>query len=273
MLVEMGVDRIHHAFWSYMDKEHKKYVPGNPFENSIKEYYKYVDSEIGELLDKVPDDTVVMVVSDHGARKMDGGICFNEWLIREGYLKLKDYPTEPTPIGGLEIDWENTVAWGEGGYYGRLFMNVEGREPNGIVKSHLYEELRTELIEKIESIPDPEGNKIGTRAFRPQDLYDEVNGIAPDIMVYFGNLGWRSVGTVGFNSIHIQENDTGPDEANHDWNGIFMINDTGCRLGKIEPGYKSGLKIYDMAPTVLNLFGIPHGNDFKGKSITNYSDR
>lgn len=271
MLVEMGVDRIHHAFWSYMDSEHHKYKEGNPFENSIKEYYKYVDSEIGELLDNVPEDTVVIVVSDHGARKMDGGICFNEWLIQEGYLKLKEYPSEPTPIGKLEIDWDNTIAWGEGGYYGRLFMNVEGREPRGIVKSSMYEEIRAELIKKLEAITDQDGNNIGTRACRPQDLYDEVNGIAPDIMVYFGNLGWRSVGTVGLKSIHTVENDTGPDEANHDWNGIFIMNDVGCRVGNVRPGYISGLNIYDVGPTVLNLFDISPEDDFRGKSITNFS--
>ena len=267
MLVEMGVDRIHHAFWSFMDKDHKKYIPGNSFENSIKDYYKYVDAEIGQLLEIVPEDTVVIVVSDHGARNMDGGICFNEWLIREGYLKLKEYPAEPTPIGKLAIDWDNTIAWGEGGYYGRLFMNVEGREPNGKVRSSEYENIRSELIEKIEAIRGPDGNDIGTRAFRPQDLYDEVNGVAPDLMVYFGNLGWRSVGTVGLNGIHTTENDTGPDEANHDWNGIFLMNETGCKLGNVEPGHLPGLKIHDVAPTVLNFFDIPPEKDFKGKSI------
>ena len=80
MLVEMGVDRIHHGFWSYMDPEHHKYRAGNPFENAIKDYYRYCDREIGELLSLIPKDTIVMVVSDHGARKMEGGLCFNELL-------------------------------------------------------------------------------------------------------------------------------------------------------------------------------------------------
>ena len=272
MMVEMGVDRIHHAFWSFMDKEHNKYEPGNKFENSIKEYYKYVDKEIGALIEMAPSDTVVMVVSDHGATKMDGGICINEWLIKEGYLKLKEYPKVPTPIGKLEVDWKNTEAWGEGGYYGRLFMNVKGREPNGKVEKSDYEKVRAELIEKIEAIPDHEGNNIGTKAYRPQDLYDTVNGVAPDIMIYFGNLGWRSVGTIGTGYIHTFENDTGPDEANHDWDGIFMLNQTGCKLGNIQPGYKEGLKIYDIASTVLNLFGIEQDSDSRGNSITNYRD-
>ncbi len=84
MMVEMGTDRIHHGFWSFIDPTHRRYVPGNPFENSIKEYYKYCDREIGEMLSLVPEGTAVILVSDHGACKMDGAVCFNEWLIKGG---------------------------------------------------------------------------------------------------------------------------------------------------------------------------------------------
>jgi len=270
MLVEMGVDRIHHGFWSYMDPEHHKYRVGNPFEDAIKDYYKYCDLEIGEILSLIPSDTIVMVVSDHGARKMDGGICFNEWLIKEGYLKLGDYPSKLTSIQSVDIDWSRTMAWGDGGYYGRLFLNVRGREPEGTIGRQDYEKVRSELIEKIEAIEDPEGRNIGTRAYKPEDLYKEVNGVPPDLIVYFGNLDWRSVGSIGLGNIHTFENDTGPDEANHDWQGIFVLNDMGCRAGNIEPGYKEGLKIYDIGPTILNLFGMEFAHDSRGQTLTNY---
>lgn len=268
MLVEMGVDRIHHGFWSYIDPTHHKYEAGNQFEESIRDYYKYCDKEIGELISLAPDDTVVMVVSDHGAVKMDGGICFNEWLIEEGYLTLKEYPSKPTRIADLEIDWSNTKAWGEGGYYGRLFMNVKGREPEGTIEPEDYEKVRSELIEKIASIEDPEGVNIGSVAYRPQDLYLEVNGVAPDLITYFGDLRWRSVGTVGLGGIHTFENDTGSDEANHNWDGIFILDQKGCDIGNIEPGAKEGLDIYDIAPTIINLFGLNPIENIRGKSLT-----
>src|SRR5262245_37192321 len=133
MLVEMGVDRIHHAFWSYADPAHHKFVPGNPYVNSLRDYYRFLDAEIGELLALLPSDTILLVVSDHGSKKMDGGICFNEWLIAEGYLTLAERVDKPTPIGKVKIDWSRTRAWGDGGYYGRLFMNVRGREPQGTI--------------------------------------------------------------------------------------------------------------------------------------------
>jgi predicted AlkP superfamily phosphohydrolase/phosphomutase len=270
MLVEMGVDRIHHGFWSYMDSAHPKYEAGNPFEHAIHDYYRYVDQEVGDLIGLAPKDTVVMVVSDHGAKKMDGGICFNEWLIQEGYLTLVSQPDKPTPIDKVSIDWGKTKAWGDGGYYGRLFLNVQGREPQGTIPPADYERVRQELIDKIAAITDPQGRNLGSRAYRPQELYRTVTGFPPDLIVYFGDLHWRSVGSVGVGSLYTFENDTGPDEANHDWHGIFILNEMGCQQGRVEPGYKEGLRLYDVGPTVLNLFGLPADPQAVGRSVTAY---
>jgi predicted AlkP superfamily phosphohydrolase/phosphomutase len=91
------------------------------------------------MLSALDDDTVVMVVSDHGAKRMDGGICINEWLRREGYLVLKEEPvregSRPIPFEKVEVDWEQTTAWGAGGYYARIFLNVQGREPNATLST------------------------------------------------------------------------------------------------------------------------------------------
>jgi predicted AlkP superfamily phosphohydrolase/phosphomutase len=211
-----------------------------------------------------------MVVSDHGAKKMDGGICFNEWLIREGYLTLASYPDQPTPIDRVTIDWPQTKAWGDGGYYGRLFLNVRGREPQGTIPPADYERVRQELIDKIAAITDPHGRKLGCRAYRPQELYRSVNGVPPDLIVYFGDLHWRSVGSVGLGSIYTFDNDTGPDEANHDWHGIFIMNEAGCAHGRLKPGCKEGLRLYDVGPTILNLFGLPADPQAVGRSLTSY---
>ena len=264
MLVEMGVDRIHHGFWSYADPEHHKFKPGNPFVNSLRDYYRFLDGEIGELLALLPADTVILVVSDHGSKKMAGGICFNEWLIREGYLTLAETPKGPTPIGKVKIDWARTQAWGDGGYYGRLFMNVRGREPQGTIDPADYEAVRDELIEKIAAIDDPDGRNIGSKAYRPQDLYRTVNGVAPDLIVYFGDLDWRSVGSVGTGAIHTFENDTGPDEANHDWHGIFTMYDPARPREQATFESLPVFQIFDVAPTVLAAFDITPPPDMIG---------
>jgi predicted AlkP superfamily phosphohydrolase/phosphomutase len=265
MMVEMGVDRIHHAFWKYMDPEHPKYEPGNPLEHAIRDYYRYCDQEVGELMSLFPSDTAVLVVSDHGAKKLDGGICFNEWLIKKGYLTLKSYPDATTPIGKAGIDWSKTKAWGDGGYYGRLFMNVKGREPQGTIDPHDYEKVRGQLVAEIEGIEDPSGRNIGTKAYRPEDLYRQVRNVAPDLTCYFGNLDWRSIGSVGLKSVYTFENDTGPDDANHDWHGIFILR---APKGQLQPaGERQGLSLYDVAPTVLRLFGMDTVDGMLGKSV------
>lgn len=264
MFVEMGTDRIHHGFWKYTDPNHRKYEAGNPYEEAIYAYYKYVDREIGELLDNLDDDTAVCVVSDHGAKKMDGGICINEWLMENGYLTLKDKPTGVMPLEKAEIDWSRTKAWGSGGYYGRLFLNVKGREPHGVIDPQDYERVRDELIGKLEALTDEKGQNIGTRVFKPQEVYREVNNIPPDLIVYFGDLYWRSVGSIGLNRIHTFENDTGPDDANHAENGIFILYDPQNPAGGKQV---DGLNLVDVAPTILNLFDMEVPKDMIGKII------
>ena len=246
-------------------RSHHRYEPGNPFETAIRDYYRHLDAELKSLLDLVPRDTVVLLVSDHGSKRMAGGICFNEWLMREGFLTLKDPPTTPTPIGKVAIDWSRTKAWGDGGYYGRLFMNVKGREPEGIIDPADYERVRDELVAGIAAITDDQGRPLGSQAFRPEEIYREVRGVAPDLIVYFGDLAWRSVGAVGMGGIYTFENDTGPDEANHDWFGIFVMS----TLEGAAPltGPLADASIYDVAPTVLGLFGEPAPADMIGTSL------
>jgi predicted AlkP superfamily phosphohydrolase/phosphomutase len=266
MLVEMGLDRLHHVFWHHCDPAHPKYRPGNPFETAFRDYYRMLDREVASLLEALPDDVVTIVMSDHGARAMVGGVCFNDWLAREGYLVLHDSLDGRTPIGEAPIDWSRTVAWGDGGYYGRLFLNVAGREPKGVVERSRYEEVRDELVRKLEAMPGPDGKPLGNRVFKPEGVYPEVRGVAPDLIVYFGDLEWRSVGTMGMaedGGFFTRENDTGPDGANHDRNGVFLL--TG--LPGQPTGPTEGLRLVDVGPTLMKLYGLPEPEGVQGKSL------
>ena len=71
------------------------------------------------------------MVSDHGAEHGRRRLIANEWLLREGYLVLAEQPAGSIPFAKAKVDWSKTTAWGEGGYYCRLCLNVTGREPNG----------------------------------------------------------------------------------------------------------------------------------------------
>ncbi|NLF10312.1 MAG: phosphodiesterase [Anaerolineaceae bacterium] len=263
MHVDMGVDRMHHGFWKFFDVTHPKHEPGNPYENAIRDYYVHLDAQIGERLALLDEETAVLVVSDHGAKPMVGGICFNEWLKKEGYLVLEHQPAGIVPLEKCEVDWSRTRAWGSGGYYARLFLNVKGREPEGIIEPEDYERVRDELAERIAAITDPEGKPIGSVAYKPEDIYAEVNNIAPDLIVYFGNLSWRSLGSLGTGQVHTFENDTGPDDANHAQEGLYIY------YNPQRPGEGSGPRrhLMDVAPTLLDLVGVDVPKDMRGSSF------
>jgi len=263
MMVDMGTDRLHHGFWKYFNPDHPQYVPGNPLEDAGREYYAYLDRELGTLLEYADADTAVLVVSDHGARTMRGGICVNEWLLQHGYLALRTVPDAPTPFAKLEIDWSRTKAWGEGGYYARVFLNVQGRDPQGMIPPDQVDTECRALQAMLEAIPDEHGKPIGTVAHRPADIYPVVRGTPPDLIVLFGNLAWRSVGSVGRGRIHTFENDTGPDDANHAWDGILVAAGPGIpALGRLE-----GAEVRDVARTVLQLLDVPAPATMGGRSL------
>jgi predicted AlkP superfamily phosphohydrolase/phosphomutase len=264
MLVEIGLDRMHHAFWRFLDPEHPRYEPDHRYRDAIRNYYAYLDELIGELLERFDDDTTVFVVSDHGARPMIGAICVNEWLVDNGYLVLEEEPPAGnglTPFKDAKVDWARTRAWGEGGYYCRLCLNVRGREPQGTVAESEYESLREELAEGLAGVPGPDG-PIGTTVHRPEELWRAQRGVPPDLVVYFGDLGWRSIGSLGHGRHWSYENDTGPDDANHDRDGICILTGPGVHAGRRED-----LTIYDIAPTVLSAAGLPPDPVLRGRAL------
>jgi len=261
--VIIGLDRVHHAFWKYYDKGHQKYKPNNKFEGEMRKYYNYLDKKVGEILDLLDNNTVVMIVSDHGAKAMKGLICINMALEELGLLKFNTKPKRRTRIGDADIDWNKTYAWGWGRYYARVFLNLEGREPNGIIKKEDYEKMRDKIVVMLKNIKDVNGNPMNTKVYKPEDLYEIIRGDAPDLMVYFDDLNWRSAGTVGYDSIYLDENDTGPDDAVHDWYGVYIIYDPKKKIGK-DLGEKN---ILDIAPTSLNILGIEVPFDMEGNII------
>jgi len=265
MMVEMGPDRLHHAFWRYTDPEHRLYEAGNPFETVMHDYYLELDAEVGRTVDALPPDTSVIVVSDHGAKAMRGAVCINEWLIEQGLLKLKTYPDTPVKLKTDMIDWSATKVWGEGGYYARIFLNVEGREPEGLIPAGELDAFKADLRGRLEAITDENGDGIGTRVFFPEEVYRECRNTPPDLIVYLGDLDWRSAGTVGHGrgTIHIFENDTGPDDANHAQEGVFVWHGRG-RNTQLPDGK---IQIYDIAPSILDYFGITPPPEMIGRVI------
>ena len=109
---------------------------------------------------------------------------------------------------------------------------------------------------------------MGTKVYRPVDLYPRVENVAPDLFVYFGNLHWRSIGTVGNPAIHTFENDTGPDDANHGQQGMFIAAPSpGVSLDVMRGEELIGASLLDIAPTILEILGHSVPADMEGRSL------
>ncbi len=260
---EIGPDRLHHTFWKYFDPTHPRYVDHPKFRQLVEDYYALMDHEIGAFLKVVPDDVVVMILSDHGSQGMVGCFCINEWLIERGYLTLRSTPPAGTPIEKADVDWSKTVAWGAGGYYARIFFNVRGREPEGILPPEELGGTVARLAEEIGEVRRPDGARLGATVRAPYELYREVNGDPPDLMVYFGDLTWRSAGTLGHGRLFLSENDTGPDDSVHSFNGVFAVRDARFPEGQhVAPA--NGI---DVAATILARMGVARPSRMQGTPI------
>src|SRR5207237_10798742 len=141
---------------------------------------------------------------------LDGDIAVNEWLIRDGLLLLNDQQQTLTAVDKLNVDWSNTRVWSEGGYYARVFLNMQGRVPNGVISAAEYEAFQNEIKAKFEALTDDKGQALNSLVFKPKELYQNVRNVAHDLIVHFGALYWRSIGTIGHPAIHVQEIDTAP---------------------------------------------------------------
>ena len=263
MHVEIGLDRIQHAFWRYFDKNHHLYEPDSEYKDVVLDYHVLLDRWLGTIMDMIDDDTLLIITSDHGAKAMKGSICVNQWLSREGYLELNGDCEPGQSIQDADVNWKKTKAWGWGGYYSRIFFNVSGRENSGVISLKKLQKEIEKLKKKIYKLRGPNGEEWNTKAVTPEELYENPQGQKPDLMVFWDDLNWRSAGTIGHESMYLKENDIGPDDGVHDWNGMIMA----WRKG-MEKGLElKDTNLLDIFPTVLKYMGIESRTKPEGKII------
>lgn len=223
-LVEIGTDRLNHLFWPLLDPSDPRHVPDHAIARRARDYYGYLDLRLERLVEQSGAGTNVVVMSDHGARPLLGGVHVNELLVREGLLVLRREPREEEVLTPALVDWSRTRAWSDGGYYARVFLNVAGREPEGVVAPHEIDPLLARIEALVRTVPDPSGR--GHRVVRPREVFRAVNGRAPDLLIFFGDLALRSLGKVGASALvvgpeHV-ERDRGRGGCNHDWDGAYV---------------------------------------------------
>jgi predicted AlkP superfamily phosphohydrolase/phosphomutase len=147
-------DLVSHMMWRPMDPGHPSYDAERdaPFADVVPSVYQRMDQLVSYTLDRMGDDTLLIVMSDHGFTSWRRTFHLNAWLHQNGYLSVKD-ESLPEVDGLLNVDWSGTRAYGIG--LNGLYINVEGRERDGIVPPEEREALLAEIAEKLEAVIDP----------------------------------------------------------------------------------------------------------------------
>lgn len=255
-MVDLGPDRMHHAFWHFMDRNHERYVRNSPLGAAIHDYYVELDREIGTLLECFArDNTAVWVTSDHGAQRLDGAFCLNDWLRQQGLLRLKSDPVAPRRFDLADVDWQRTRAWADGGYYGRIYINRRGREPRGQVPDDQYEPLREDLVRRLEQLETPAGRRLENRVVRPDELFEVANGFPPDLLLLVDDLRYRCVSRVGHSELFLHGDAAGPETGTHALDGLHILAHPQLASRRCDAS------LYDVMPTALHLLGhdVPRG--------------
>jgi len=305
MVVPTIVDRVQHIAWKYMSPEFKQKNPTlcQKFETEIEISYRIVDEQLGTLKASLDDNTILIVLSDHGFGPITYRFFINRWLKRLGLLKLKRSAeikhkllkpgkafikrsiaglsrrrglldrilnkTQPLPIIDEKlrtlIDWSKTRAFSSWTSGEEIvIINLKGREPEGIVRpGEEYEELRDFIIKKLCQLEGDKGEKLIDRAYRREELYSGP----------YAHLAPDIQFTTNDMSVHPRGELLDEDivvrandftPALHRMNGILLMEGDIIKQDfKIE---EAG--IIDLAPTILYLLGIPIPNDTDGKVLT-----
>jgi predicted AlkP superfamily phosphohydrolase/phosphomutase len=262
-MVAMGTDRVGHYFMRFLDPAHGRYDPDPRYADAIRDHYRYCDARIGELVERAGADTVVMVVSDHGIQRLDGKVNLNQWLADRGYLRLEGPLDRPTPLSRAPVDWRRTRAWARG-WGGQIYLNVQGREPEGCVSPSEVEGLLAELAAGLSGLTTVDGRPLQVATMRRRDLYSGVHAErCPDLFVQFDGLRYLTSDQVGHAGLLTPVAELGADDASHAPAGFLAMAGPQVPAG----GRFEALDILDVAPTVLSLLGVPVPADLDGRPV------
>lgn len=262
-------DRVQHMLWRFRDPEHP-YFDGDlapELRCRIEEHYQRCDALLSPVLDKVDEDTLLIVLSDHGFGTFRRAFQTNTWLWQNGLLALKDgrKPDNEMAEGFTAVDWSKTHAYAVG--LGGIYLNFKGREGRGILEEGTEaERVRTAIQGGLSGLIDPETQQMAIRSVsRRQDLYSGPYAAdAPDLLVNFCRgfrVSWQAA-VGGFSHSLFQDNlrrwsgdhIVDPESVP----GIFFIN---------RPAPTNSPRMIDLAPTILSHLGVAVPEVMEGRPL------
>lgn len=295
MIVFMTTDHAQHWYWKYMDKNHPEYTEDNEFEEMILRAYQKIDHFLGKFMKMFPEHNII-IMSDHGGGPYYKDVSLNKWLMDEGYLflktrrslikmttdkiginkiisfglniglwglinkipELKDYVRNGLIPTFQDVDWSKTLAYSYG-YYGPIYLNS-----NRINSKEDKKKLKDEIVKKLMDLRDPYTDQpIMKNIWGKDELYkgDNIETL-PDIIIDMGGP-YGSSSNFLFSSNSIFSEPKTFKSGDHTVYGVFMAYGPDIKEG-VEI---NGAKIYDIAPTILHMFGIPVPADMDGRVL------
>lgn len=259
-------DSLQHMFFRYLDKEHPALACGQTQKSAqiIEDLYIQMDNFVGTVMEKLPKNSSLVIMSDHGFKLFCRGFNLNSWLHANGYLALKPGKTK-SEEWFKDVDWSNTKAYGLG--LGGIYINQKGREAQGIVEpGEETQALKTELKQKLNGLKDDDtGEKAINRLYDKEELpAGPYKDNCPDFIVGY-NEGYR----VSWDSVTGKVNDTLFEDNTKAWSGDHCI-DPALVPGVFFCNHKINSNtpaIIDIAPTALDLFGVKIPPHMDGHSL------
>ena len=257
------LDAVQHLFWRYQDPAHALYEANSAYQQTIPQYYRKIDALVGDLLKNLDKDTTLIILSDHGFSSFRRAVSLNRWLLENGYLVLRPGVDEGREFFE-DVDWAKTRAYALG--FGGIYLNLVGREGNGIVSGSESPALKQEIVDRLKQLKDPQ---IGEYAVKNVYIADKIYQgdyvkDAPDLFVGF-NAGYRASWQTALGGVP----KTLIEENKKKWSGDHLI-DYSLVPGVIFINKKLRLsqpQVIDIAPTILGEFGIDKPGKMQGKRL------
>ncbi|MBU0756312.1 MAG: alkaline phosphatase family protein [Planctomycetes bacterium] len=259
-----SVDLDSHMFWRCMDQKHPGHNKTEANEGFIEWLYKDLDQMIGEVRKKLSPEDTLIVMSDHGFAPYYRSIHLNTWLLENGYAALKEGADRENAEYLTAVDWTKTRAYNIG--FASLYLNVKGREPQGIVDPADVEDLTNEICSKLMKLRDPENDKpVFLKMYKTREVYsgDHVSE-APEIIVGCkAEYRISDESTLGKFPENIIEDNMDPWSGCHlmaaeEVPGILLTNK---KITLEDP------KLYDLTATILKEYGIEKLPEMIGRPI------
>lgn len=293
------IDHIEHVLYGGIVTEARVYDPDKAewCMDKIRTAYKQVDDNIGRILEAVDlEETIVILISDHGMTHLDWNPYVKEHLARKGLLDYVLDLTHDDP-SNLSINWQNTKCHPLEPCHAHIFINLKGRDPKGIVDPKDYKKVQNEIINALMDMKDPEtGENVVALAVTKEESatlgiqeglgYDRIGDVVyawkPGYMshpfIYRTAVKYRDGSERIISNPELYE----PAALCKNFTGVHLalpsLHDMHACMVMAAPGMtkyerKFPAKIIDVAPTICKMIGIDVPKDAEGGVLYDVIDR